>query len=98
MRCTIIHNETCRYPYNFIYKPLIVKATTYPKIKVLTSVLNISRNFSCTMSLQDHRVQIYHNISRKTKFMKNLKFLKYSVYRNLIICYTPHEMGSQSDN
>ena len=41
------------------------------------------------MSLQDHIVQIYLNISRKTKFIKTLKFLKYSVYRHLIICYTP---------
>ena len=39
MRCTVIHNETCQYPYNFIYKTVIVEATTYPKIKVLTSVL-----------------------------------------------------------
>ena len=39
------------------------------------------------MSLQDHRMQVYHNISRKTKFMKNFKFLKYSVYRHLIMQY-----------
>ena len=38
-RCIIIHNETCRYPYNFIYKTVLVEATTYPKIKVLTSIL-----------------------------------------------------------
>ena len=41
------------------------------------------------MSLQDHGMQIYPNISRKTKFMKNFKFLKYSVYRPLMTCFTP---------
>ena len=39
MRCTISHNETCRYSYNFIYKTVLVDATTCPKIKVLTSIL-----------------------------------------------------------
>ena len=39
MRCTVICNETHRYPYNFIYKTVLVEATTYPKIKVLTSIL-----------------------------------------------------------
>ena len=47
------------------------------------------KKFNCTMSLQDHRMQIYHNILRKTKFMKNVKFHKYSVYRHPITCYTP---------
>ena len=66
MKCTIIHNETYQYPYNSIYKSLLVEPTTYPKIKVLTSILfeksNISRKFNCIMSLQDHRMQIYLNI------------------------------------
>ena len=47
------------------------------------------RNFNCEMSLQDHRMQIYPNILRKNKFMKNFKFLKYSVYRHLMTRYTP---------
>ena len=34
-------------------------------------------------------MQIHLNISRKTKFMKNLKFHKYSVYRHPITHYTP---------
>ena len=38
------------------------------------------------MSLQDHRMQIYHNTSRKTKIVKDFKFLKYLVYRHLITC------------
>ena len=87
MRCAIIHNETHQYPYNFIYKSVIVEATTYSKIKVLTLIhLEKSTNFNCIMSLQDHIVLIYLNISRKTKFIKTLKFL---VYGHLIICYTP---------
>ena len=45
------------------------------------------------MSLQDHRMQIYHNISCKTKFMKNFKFLKYSVDRHLLTQYTPPVNG-----
>ena len=39
MSCTIIHNETGRYPYNSIYKTVLVEAITYPKIKVLTLIL-----------------------------------------------------------
>ena len=58
MRCTVIHSKTCRYPYNFIYKTVLVDATTYSKIKVLTSILLkkmkivkfdkiVKKNFSC---------------------------------------------------
>ena len=50
--------------------------------------LNISKKIQFTTSLQDHRMQMYLNISRKTKFMKNFKFLKYSVYRHLMTHYT----------
>ena len=39
------------------------------------------------MSLQDHIMQIYHNISRKTQFMKISRFLKYSVYSHLRTLY-----------
>ena len=45
------------------------------------------------MSLQDPRMQMYLNIPRKTKFMKNFKFLKYSVYRHLMTWYTPPANG-----
>ena len=41
------------------------------------------------MSLQDHRMQMYHNISRKTKAMKNFKFLKYLVYGHPMTWKTP---------
>ena len=46
MRCTIIHNETHQYPYNCIYKSVIVESTTYPKIKVLTLILLKKSNIS----------------------------------------------------
>ena len=39
MRCTVIYNKTCRYSYNFMYKIMLVEATTYPKFKVITSIL-----------------------------------------------------------
>ena len=39
MRCTVIHNKTHRYPYNIIYKTVLVEATSHPKIKFLTSIL-----------------------------------------------------------
>ena len=45
------------------------------------------------MSLQDHRMQINPNISRKTKFMKIFKFLKYSVYRYLMTQYATPANG-----
>ena len=45
------------------------------------------------MSLQDYRMQTHHNISRKTKFMKKFKFLKYLVYRHLMTHYTPPVNG-----
>ena len=37
MRCTKSCSKTCRYPYNFIYRTVLVEATTYPKTEVLTS-------------------------------------------------------------
>ena len=53
--------------------------------------------FHCTMSLQDHRMLIYQNISRKTKFMKKkFKFLKYSVYRHLLVWYIPPVNGKST--
>ena len=45
------------------------------------------------MSSQDHRTQMYLNISRKTKIMKKFKFLKYSMYRHLMTQYTPPVNG-----
>ena len=45
------------------------------------------------MSLQDHRMKIYPNISEKNKFMNIFKFLKYAVYRHLRTCYTPPVNG-----
>ena len=46
MRCTVICNETCQYPYDFIYKSVTVKATTYPKINILTLILLEKSNVS----------------------------------------------------
>ena len=40
------------------------------------------------MSLQDHRMQICHNISRSIKFMKVFKFLKYLVCGHLMTQWT----------
>ena len=52
-----------------MYKSLIVESTTYPKIKVLTLLLleklDISGNFNYVMSLQDHSIQMYLNISKE---------------------------------
>ena len=45
------------------------------KLLVLAFKLNISNNVNCTMSLQDHKMQMYHNISRKTTFVNNLNSL-----------------------
>ena len=45
------------------------------------------------MSLQDHRMLICQNISRKSKFMKIFKFLKYSIYSHLLAWYTPPVNG-----
>ena len=39
MRCTIIHSKIHKYPYNFIYKTVPITASSYPKIKILTSIL-----------------------------------------------------------
>ena len=63
MSCTVSHNKTCRYPYDFIYEIVPITATPYPKIRCLTSKLPLK--------------------------MKNFRFLKYSVYRHPITCYTP---------
>ena len=38
-RCTISHNKTCKYPYNFIQKTVPITASSYPKIKILTLIL-----------------------------------------------------------
>ena len=46
------------------------------------------------MSLQDHKMQTYHNIQRKkTKFIKVLKILEYPEYRHPIIHYRPPVNG-----
>ena len=78
MRCAIICNKTHQYPYNFIYKPVIVESITYPKINVLTLVLLQKSNVS------GHYKTITLNIP---KFISKTRSVP--MYRCLMLNYRP---------
>ena len=77
MRCTVLSNETCQYPCNFICISVIVQSTTYPKISILTLILFEKSNVS------GH----YKTITADTPFISKMK--RVPTYRHLMLNYRP---------